>query len=138
MLRSSLLILCLALAGCAQPLYAPQPVETIPSHAPAASDGRVFVPPAPASTPATAPSAADALLRDAQQAHRAGRHDQAQQLLERALRIAPQDPRPYWQQAQAYAAQGDNANARQWAQRALSLSQGNPALRLDIERFLAR
>ena len=133
------------------------PIQTFP--APSGSAGGAissepidfggYSSPAP-STPSGIPSggglAADeqldgpvlALLSTAQQQQSAGDLNGAASSLERAQRIAPREPQVLYHLAQVRLAQGDAAQAEQFARRGLSYASGRPALQASLWQLIAQ
>lgn len=112
-------------SGSSQPLFdtpAPVQAETAPVVASAAR-----VPDAPV----------QALLNTAQQQRAQGDLNGAASSLERALRIAPQEPQVLYRLSEIRLMQGDLAQAEQLAQRGLSYSSGRPALQAGLWDLIA-
>jgi tetratricopeptide (TPR) repeat protein len=109
--RLAILLLAAGLSACAGPaLREPPP----PAHEPES----VAAPePEPVPVPPILPQ--DNLLARADESHRAGDSEHSIALLERAQRIAPQDPRIYAQLAAVYAAAGQVQRAAATAERGL-------------------
>ena len=101
-------------------------------------------PAAPESGPAPEPAArtesvAIASLMDGARADAdAGRLSQAAASLERALRIEPRNPRVWQELARVRLAQGDYMQVEGLAARSNTWAQGDPALRAENWRLIAR
>lgn len=78
-----------------------------------------------------------ALLTTAQQQRAQGDLNGAASSLERALRIAPQEPQVLYRLSEIRLMQGDAAQAEQLAQRGLSNSSGRPALQAGLWDLIA-
>lgn len=95
----------------------------------------------PSSTVASATRVPDApvqaLLNTAQQQRAQGDLNGAASSLERALRIAPQEPQVLYRLSEIRLMQGDLAQAEQLAQRGLSYSSGRPALQAGLWDLIA-
>ncbi|MFL0798141.1 MAG: hypothetical protein K6L73_11705 [Cellvibrionaceae bacterium] len=111
------------LFGCAT---SPAPVE---ESAPAEASQEIYTKPSsqpepqqPAvpKTKAEAPAAAKRLLRSAEAAYSAGKWSIVVQLAERALRIAPAQPKAYLLLARTYLVLGEGSRAQQMARKGLS------------------
>lgn len=133
------------------------PIQTFP--APSGSSGSAissepisvggYGSPAPAS-PSGIPSggglAADeqldgpvlALLSTAQQQQGSGDLNGAASSLERAQRIAPREPQVLYRLAEVRLAQGDAAQAEQFARRGLSYASGRPTLQASLWNLIAQ
>ncbi len=116
----------LTAAGCAP---GPRPLPT-PSGVPAPPEGE----------PTTAPrgAATQALRADALRWERAGELERASSVLERALRIDPQDPGLWLQLSQLRLAQGELDQAEQTARKAAALAGADPDLAAASWRQVAR
>jgi hypothetical protein len=79
-----------------------------------------------------------ALLSTAQQQQGAGDLNGAASSLERAQRIAPREPQVLYRLAQVRLAQGDAAQAEQFARRGLSYANGRPALQASLWELIAQ
>ncbi|MDA8483745.1 tetratricopeptide repeat protein [Pseudomonas resinovorans] len=79
-----------------------------------------------------------ALLTTAQQQQGGGDLNGAAASLERAQRIAPREPQVLYRLAEVRMAQGDAAQAEQFARRALTYSNGRPALQASLWDLIAR
>lgn len=77
------------------------------------------------------------LLSTAQQQRAQGDLNGAASSLERALRIAPQEPQVLYRLSEIRLMQGDAAQAEQLAQRGLSNSSGRPALQAGLWDLIA-
>ncbi|MCB2426393.1 tetratricopeptide repeat protein [Methylophaga pinxianii] len=83
--------------------------------------------PAPKPAPAPTNPAVLALLSDAEKYQQQGNMSAAQSRLQRAQRIAPRDPKVYYQLAKAHYALEDFRLAEQVALKGVSYAQGNNA-----------
>ncbi|MCY1204625.1 hypothetical protein D9M68_240960 [compost metagenome] len=79
-----------------------------------------------------------ALLTTAQQQQGGGDLNGAAASLERAQRIAPREPQVLYRLAEVRMAQGDAAQAEQFARRALTYANGRPALQASLWDLIAR
>nr|WP_263264525.1 tetratricopeptide repeat protein [Pseudomonas sp. RIT-PI-S] len=79
-----------------------------------------------------------ALLTTAQQQQGGGDLNGASSSLERAQRIAPREPQVLFRLAQVRLAQGDAAQAEQFARRALSYANGRPDLQTRLWETIAQ
>ena len=79
-----------------------------------------------------------ALLSTAQQQQVTGDLNGAASSLERAQRIAPREPQVLYRLAQVRLAQGDAAQAEQFARRGLSYASGRPALQASLWELIAQ
>ena len=79
-----------------------------------------------------------ALLTTAQQQQAGGDLNGAASSLERAQRIAPREPQVLYNLAQVRLAQGDAAQAEQFARRGLSYASGRPALQASLWDLIAQ
>jgi tetratricopeptide (TPR) repeat protein len=113
-LAISLLMVCAGCAGLApHALPAPQP----PSQ------------PQPQQEPPSGPAGAAATLLDRGRAERAsGHYAEAAASIERALRIAPNEPELWLELGEIRLAAGEPEQARTLARKALSLSAGDPEI----------
>ncbi|WP_426153584.1 hypothetical protein [Pseudomonas sp. DC3000-4b1] len=136
----------------------PGPVTDGPGYSaptpPSAATGSLYSSPSRAPAPSGIPSgsvssgglAADeqldgpvlALLTTAQQQQGGGDLNGASSSLERAQRIAPREPQVLFRLAQVRLAQGDAAQAEQFARRALSYSNGRPDLQARLWETIAQ
>lgn len=102
--------------------------------------------PAPTGIPSSGGLAADeqldgpvlALLTTAQQQQGGGDLNGAAASLERAQRIAPREPQVLYRLGEVRLAQGDAAQAEQFARRALTYASGRPALQASLWDLIAR
>ena len=139
----------LMLAACAPiapqppaPVVVPAPPKTGPAVPPPTKPApvpRVRPAPQPAAPPAprvisppVAPDAVSALLQQANSEERAGRHDAAIALGERAQRLDPRSPEVYLVLGRAHLAHGQAAEARQLALKGLALSAGGTEIRQGL------
>lgn len=79
-----------------------------------------------------------ALLTAAQQQQGGGDLNGAASSLERAQRIAPREPQVLYKLAEVRLAQGDAAQAEQFARRGLSYASGRPALQASLWNLIAQ
>jgi hypothetical protein len=79
-----------------------------------------------------------ALLTSAQQQQTGGDLNGAASSLERAQRIAPREPQVLYRLAEVRLAQGDAAQAEQFARRGLSYANGRPALQASLWDLIAK
>ncbi|ARU87435.1 M48 family metallopeptidase [Pseudomonas sp. M30-35] len=79
-----------------------------------------------------------ALLTTAQQQQGGGDLDGAASSLERAQRIAPREPQVLYRLAEVRLAQGDAAQAEQFARRGLSYASGRPQLQASLWDLVAQ
>lgn len=79
-----------------------------------------------------------ALLTTAQQQQSGGDLNGAASSLERAQRIAPREPQVLYRLAEVRLAQGDAAQAEQFARRGLSYASGRPALQASLWNLIAQ
>lgn len=79
-----------------------------------------------------------ALLSTAQQQQGNGDLNGAASSLERAQRIAPREPQVLYRLAEVRLAQGDAAQAEQFARRGLTLASGRPALQAGLWDLIAQ
>lgn len=93
--------------------------------------------PAVAAATRTVDAPVQALLNTAQQQRGQGDLNGAASSLERALRIAPQEPQVLYRLSEIRLMQGDAAQAEQLAQRGLSYSGGRPALQAGLWDLIA-
>lgn len=138
------------------------PLQTGPQAAPSSSGGLTFdeplvssgqgsfssspVPSAPSGIPSGGGLAADeqldgpvlALLTTAQQQQGGGDLNGASSSLERAQRIAPREPQVLYRLAEVRLAQGDAAQAEQFARRGLTYASGRPALQASLWNLIAQ
>jgi hypothetical protein len=115
------------------------PISTAGSYQPSA-------PSMPSGIPSGGSLAADeqldgpvlALLTTAQQQQSSGDLNGAASSLERAQRIAPREPQVLYRLAEVRLAQGDAAQAEQFARRGLTLASGRPALQAGLWGLIAQ
>ncbi|MGV8843280.1 MAG: tetratricopeptide repeat protein [Pseudomonas sp.] len=79
-----------------------------------------------------------ALLTAAQQQQSGGDLNGAASNLERAQRIAPREPQVLYRLAEVRLAQGDAAQAEQFARRGLTYANGRPALQANLWSLIAK
>ena len=79
-----------------------------------------------------------ALLTSAQQQQSNGDLNGASSSLERAQRIAPREPQVLYRLAEVRLAQGDAAQAEQFARRGLSYANGRPSLQASLWSLIAQ
>jgi hypothetical protein len=79
-----------------------------------------------------------ALLTTAQQQQSGGDLNGAASSLERAQRIAPREPQVLFRLAEVSLAQGNAAQAEQFARRGLSYASGRPALQASLWELIAK
>jgi tetratricopeptide (TPR) repeat protein len=146
-MRTLLVFLTLAIAGCATVVPAPGPGQ-VPSPGQVPGPGPQFGPPlepgpGPESAPLPAPSAHSenlaiaGLLLGARTDAAAGRLANAAASLERALRIEPRNPRLWQELARVRLKQGDYAQAESTAARSNSWVGSDNALRAENWRIIA-
>ena len=111
---------------------------------PAATQGG-FIAPAPSGIPSGGLAMDEqldgpvlALLTTAQQQQGGGDLNGAASSLERAQRIAPREPQVLYRLAEVRLAQGDAAQAEQFARRGLSYANGRPALQASLWNLIAQ
>ncbi|WP_341304822.1 tetratricopeptide repeat protein [Pseudomonas sp. TMP25] len=111
---------------------------------PAATQGG-FIAPAPSGIPSGGLAMDEqldgpvlALLTTAQQQQGGGDLNGAASSLERAQRIAPREPQVLYRLAEVRLAQGDAAQAEQFARRGLSYASGRPALQASLWNLIAQ
>lgn len=122
------------------------PIDT--GMLPGSGTGAPVAPPpmAPSGIPSIGGLAADeqldgpvlALLTTAQQQQGGGDLNGAASSLERAQRIAPREPQVLYRLAEVRLAQGDAAQAEQFARRGLSYANGRPALQASLWELIAQ
>ena len=135
--------------------FTPGPITPGPAAAPISTGsytpGNTYSAPAPI-TPSGIPSsssgvlAADeqldgpvlALLTTAQQQQPSGDLNGASSSLERAQRVAPREPQVLYRLAQVRMAQGDAAQAEQFARRGLTFANGRPDLQASLWGLIAQ
>ena len=79
-----------------------------------------------------------ALLTTAQQQQAGGDLNGASSSLERAQRVAPREPQVLYRLAQVRMAQGDAAQAEQFARRGLTFANGRPALQASLWELIGQ
>ncbi|MBK6960693.1 MAG: tetratricopeptide repeat protein [Gammaproteobacteria bacterium] len=142
----------LVLAACAPmssqppaPVVVPAPPKTGPALPPPAKPAPVpEVRPSPRPVmplprvipPPVAPDAVSALLQQANSEARAGRHDAAIALGERAQRLDPRAPEVYLVLGRARLARGQAVEARQLALKGVALSAAGTEVRQGLEALL--
>ncbi|MFK7607654.1 MULTISPECIES: tetratricopeptide repeat protein [unclassified Pseudomonas] len=134
--------------------FTPGPITPGPASAPISTGSytpsTTYTAPAPVS-PSGIPSssgglAADeqldgpvlALLTTAQQQQSSGDLNGASSSLERAQRVAPREPQVLYRLAQVRMAQGDAAQAEQFARRGLTFANGRPDLQASLWGLIAQ
>ncbi len=121
------------------------PVSSQPSI-PSQGDFGSSAPSQPSGIPSGGGLAADeqldgpvlALLTTAQQQQGGGDLNGAASSLERAQRIAPREPQVLYRLAEVRLAQGDAAQAEQFARRGLTYANGRPALQASLWDLIAQ
>jgi hypothetical protein len=113
---------------------APPPVRPAPLPEPE-SAAEPPAPSLPAYSPRTGP--AKALYLNAEQALTRGEREQAEMLIERALRIEPRNPHYWHTLARIKFAQGDYPQAIQLCRKSTSLAGGEPQL-IELNNRLIR
>lgn len=122
LIRRSLFVALLCLAGCATP---PPPQQPAPSEPPTSAQ-----PSLPAETPLARENVAVAgLIESARNDAAAGKLVQAAASLERGLRIEPRNPRLWHELARVRLRQGDAVQAANLAARSNSFAGNDAALR---------
>ena len=126
----------------------PGPIDTSPVQSAPINQGSYSMP----STPSGIPSASSgglsadeqldgpvlALLTTAQQQQASGDLNGASSSIERAQRVAPREPQVLYRLAQVRMAQGDAAQAEQFARRGLTFASGRPALQASLWELIAQ
>nr|WP_157709770.1 tetratricopeptide repeat protein [Pseudomonas sp. PB120] len=127
----------------------PGPIDTSPVQSAPINQGSYTMP----STPSGIPSASTggglsadeqldgpvlALLTTAQQQQASGDLNGASSSLERAQRVAPREPQVLYRLAQVRMAQGDAAQAEQFARRGLTMANGRPDLQASLWGLIAQ
>ncbi|MDP2245395.1 tetratricopeptide repeat protein [Pseudomonas sp.] len=124
-----------------------EPFSSAPVFSEPSSAGSYNVPSSmPSGMPGSGGLAADeqldgpvlALLTAAQQQQGSGDLNSAASSLERAQRIAPREPQVLYRLAEVRLAQGDAAQAEQFARRGLSYASGRPALQASLWNLIAQ
>ena len=120
----------------------PGPIDTSPVQSAPINQGSYSMPSSPSGIPSASSGglSADeqldgpvlALLTTAQQQQASGDLNGASSSLERAQRVAPREPQVLYRLAQVRMAQGDAAQAEQFARRGLTLANGRPALQANL------
>jgi hypothetical protein len=120
----------------------PGPFDTAPVQSAPINQGSYSMPSTPSGIPSVSSGglSADenldgpvlALLTTAQQQQANGDLNGASSSLERAQRVAPREPQVLYRLAQVRMAQGDAAQAEQFARRGLSFANGRPALQASL------
>ncbi|AZD31828.1 tetratricopeptide repeat protein [Pseudomonas chlororaphis] len=126
----------------------PGPIDTSPIQSAPISQGSYSLPPTPSGVPSASSGglSADeqldgpvlALLTTAQQQQASGDLNGASSSLERAQRVAPREPQVLYRLAQVRMAQGDAAQAEQFARRGLSFANGRPDLQASLWALIAQ
>ncbi|MGE7958427.1 tetratricopeptide repeat protein [Pseudomonas sp. NPDC089530] len=126
----------------------PGPVDTSPIQSAPINQGSYSLPPTPSGVPSASAGglSADeqldgpvlALLTTAQQQQASGDLNGASSSLERAQRVAPREPQVLYRLAQVRMAQGDAAQAEQFARRGLSFANGRPDLQASLWGLIAQ
>ncbi|WP_433737141.1 tetratricopeptide repeat protein [Pseudomonas putida] len=126
----------------------PGPIDTSPVQSAPINQGSYSLPPTPSGIPSASAGglSADeqldgpvlALLTTAQQQQSSGDLNGASSSLERAQRVAPREPQVLYRLAQVRMAQGDAAQAEQFARRGLTLANGRPALQASLWELIAQ
>ena len=120
----------------------PGPIDTSPIQSAPINPGSYSMPSSPSGIPSASSGglSADeqldgpvlALLTTAQQQQASGDLNGASSSLERAQRVAPREPQVLYRLAQVRMAQGDAAQAEQFARRGLTFANGRPALQANL------
>ena len=126
----------------------PGPIDTSPVQSAPINQGSYSMPSSPNGIPSASSGglSADeqldgpvlALLTTAQQQQASGDLNGASSSLERAQRVAPREPQVLYRLAQVRMAQGDAAQAEQFARRGLTLANGRPALQANLWELIAQ
>jgi hypothetical protein len=126
----------------------PGPIDTSPVQSAPINQGSYSMPSSPSGIPAASSGglSADeqldgpvlALLTTAQQQQASGDLNGASSSLERAQRVAPREPQVLYRLAQVRMAQGDAAQAEQFARRGLTLANGRPALQANMWELIGQ
>lgn len=134
--------------------FTPGPITPGPASAPISTGSytpsTTYTAPAPVS-PSGIPSSSGALAADeqldgpvlallttAQQQQSSGDLNGASSSLERAQRVAPREPQVLYRLAQVRLAQGDAAQAEQFARRGLTFASGRPDLQASLWGLIAQ
>ncbi|MGF6092994.1 tetratricopeptide repeat protein [Pseudomonas sp. 18173] len=126
----------------------PGPIDTSPVQSAPINQGSYSMPSSPSGIPSASSGglSADeqldgpvlALLTTAQQQQASGDLNGAASSLERAQRVAPREPQVLYRLAQVRMAQGDAAQAEQFARRGLTFASGRPALQANLWELIAQ
>jgi hypothetical protein len=126
----------------------PGPIDTSPVQSAPINQGSYSMPSSPSGIPSASSGglSADeqldgpvlALLTTAQQQQASGDLNGASSSLERAQRVAPREPQVLYRLAQVRMAQGDAAQAEQFARRGLTLANGRPALQANMWELIGQ
>jgi len=126
----------------------PGPIDTSPVQSAPINQGSYSMPSSPSGIPSASSGglSADeqldgpvlALLTTAQQQQASGDFNGASSSLERAQRVAPREPQVLYRLAQVRMAQGDAAQAEQFARRGLTLANGRPALQANLWELIGQ
>ncbi len=133
-------IIILALLSLLAACGALPPIDSAPVDTDSDDDSTLQLPPRTAPTqrdsvPATAATAVDQLIDEAKVAMGQQLLGKASALVERALRLAPQDPRAYFSLAQIRHQQGQSAQVPPLLQKAKALAGDDTVLTKAISRF---
>jgi hypothetical protein len=131
-------------SGCVGRVPVPLPPEKTYPAPPPAQPAPLPPPEVTTEPPATSPPAyaprtgpARALYLDAEQALARGEREQAEMLVERALRIEPRNPHYWYTLARIKYAQGEYPQAIQLCRKSTSLAGGQPQL-IELNSRLMR
>ena len=126
----------------------PGPIDASPVQSAPINQGGYSMPSAPSGIPSASAGglSADeqldgpvlALLTTAQQQQASGDLNGASSSLERAQRVAPREPQVLYRLAQVRMAQGDAAQAEQFARRGLTFANGRPDLQASLWDLIAQ
>lgn len=126
----------------------PGPIDTSPIQSAPINQGSYSMPSSPSGIPSASSGglSADeqldgpvlALLTTAQQQQASGDLNGASSSLERAQRVAPREPQVLYRLAQVRMAQGDAAQAEQFARRGLTFANGRPALQANLWELIGQ
>ncbi len=126
----------------------PGPIDTSPVQSAPIDQGSYSMPSSPSGIPSASAGglSADeqldgpvlALLTTAQQQQASGDLNGASSSLERAQRVAPREPQVLYRLAQVRMAQGDAAQAEQFARRGLTFANGRPDLQASLWDLIAQ
>jgi hypothetical protein len=127
----------------------PGPIYTTPVQTAPINQGSYSMPVTPSGIPSASTGgglSADeqldgpvlALLTTAQQQQAGGDLNGASSSLERAQRVAPREPQVLYRLAQVRMAQGDSAQAEQFARRGLTMANGRPDLQASLWNLIAQ